>query len=320
MRKHSFFLTCCLLGIHFSFSGESSSTLKIKEYPIYRDKSGSVPPTIDVFDGLPEPIKEIMATLGKRSEFDITDINTFNPGLEVKPIYVAEGGKSLYSIYLHGVNVVPAAHGIVKWEKKGKNFLLVLEMNESRNLPVTKCIYNYQVMDWDRAIHGDTYPALTKAGLISVDLAHEIQSGNDSVEFAVTKNDSALFRFKTYDPVRGPIRDFFVLNDKWYLQLTNRLFINGKSANTEKGLESIFNTREFANKLFYMAKAKGTRPYRIFLGGKPIGKTYDYVPHDFCCGNSVMNIANGETKIGFFGIRNGMWYLVRLTVLNPSRT
>lgn len=156
--------------------------------------------------------------------------------------------------------------------------------------------------------HRPWHPSVTRGGPFRVDTVGQVLSGNDSVDFAVMRGGQAVYRFKAYDPVRDPILGFSLLKDRWILQTWNRLIVDGTDIARSRGLDSLFNGRALREGLFYFAKARGGRVYRAYWEGIPIGKRYAYIPHDFCCGGTVLNVIDRESTVGFYGVRQGSWY------------
>jgi hypothetical protein len=208
--------------------------------------------------------------------------------------------------------------GISGWQTSGKHFLLAVRIQETGAPEATKLFHDFEVTDWNPDAHGRTFPVLMPDGWVQLDTIGLIRSAMDSIQFAVTRNGKAIYRFKVCDPSGDPIQGFSSLDGKWILQIGDRLIVDGKDVNKQTGFPVIFSGRPLAGGLFYLASMKGRGPYRAFWNGIPIGKTYEYVPHGFCCGSYMMNPRGPRSSIGFYGIRRGTWYLAVIESRPPT--
>jgi hypothetical protein len=161
------------------------------------------------------------------------------------------------------------------WQTIGTHFLFAVSIQESGAPESVKLVHDYEISDWNPRAHGLTNPVLMQDGWVQLDTIGLIRSAMDSIQFAVTRNGKALYRFKVCDPVRDPIHGFSGLGGKWILQIGDRLIVDGKDVNKQTGYPVIFSGRPLAGGLFYLAKTKDRGPYRAFRNGIPIGKGYE---------------------------------------------
>lgn len=277
-----------------------------REYRIGPVLSKGPVPTLDVLKELPDSVAEVRRRIGRRPDLDTNAIRKLDTGIHIESEGLIRQTGPYYSLTLRGKTVSSRILGIHVVRGPGKEFLLSLRVQEEGKRESFKLIGKEGISDWDPDAHGRTFPLPMQDGWVTVDTLGRMRSADDTAHFAIRKNGRDLYRFQTCDPVRDPILGFYAWEGKWVLQLQDRLIVDGKDIRI--GSAEVFNGRPFADGLFYLAKTKGG-PVRAYWQGAPLGRPYDFVPHDLCCGNAVENVVNGETSIGFFGARKGTWYL-----------
>jgi len=297
-------------GVQFAFGSPPAHRVVFHEYALGKAESKKFPPTSDFPRQFPEYLQtEMREKLHPSIQSDIDSIEKSASDIRFRSEGLINNSGPYYSLWVRGKRISGRVLWVSGLQTIGKHFLFGVSIKESGAPESVKIIRDYGITDWNPRAHGDTDPVLMPDGWVELDTIGLVRSAMDSIQFAVTRNGKAEYRFKVCDPVRDPIQGFAGLDGKWILQIGDRLIVDGEDMNKRTGFPVIFSGRPLAGGLFYLAKVKDRGPYRAFRNGIPVGKTYEYVPHDFCCGSFMMNPRGTRSSVGFYGIRRGTWYL-----------
>ncbi len=271
----------------------------VKEYEIPEIDTSKIKPGIDFLNKLSDSLKTKWKNLRKKPNFDINRINENIKNLKLKEVTVKNRDGCRYILSINGKILDTCIIWISKWEVEKNNYLLALK---------DKIVHNGYIKKWNSREHGNTYPSLYMKHLLTVEkVKSNGKNCNDGIRYAIKKEGQSIYEYETVECADYQTKAFFVLDGRWYLQIGNRLIVDGNNINKKMKYKEVFNCRKVLSKLFYIAKQGDI--YRMYYNNEVIGGTYDYIFHDRCCEPALMNIINRNNVIGFYGIKNGMWYL-----------
>lgn len=95
-----------------------------------------------------------------------------------------------------------------------------------------------------------------------------------------------------------------------HLEIIGQVYRNGVNLNDLYGYEEIFGYQHLDDKPFYFYKLDGK--IHLSYDGKDLPIWYDKVWHYGCCSIGVLNPKAASNWIGFWGIRDGVWYYTEI--------
>lgn len=99
-------------------------------------------------------------------------------------------------------------------------------------------------------------------------------------------------------------------NDVNYINAVGKVYQDGVCLNEQYGYEEMFGYQLLDGKPFYFYKKDGQ--IRLFYNNEDLSIWYDEVTHYQCCSGSILNPVAAGNWVGFWGIRNEVWYYTEI--------
>jgi hypothetical protein len=112
------------------------------------------------------------------------------------------------------------------------------------------------------------------------------------------------------NPVMNPIETFEKWNGHWILEKDGEVIMDGKSLNSELGLNEIFHWQVIQGKPFFFFRESKDGPYFIQFAGQRLEQEYDEIAHYQCCEAGAFNPQGNVFMTWFFASRDGKWNYV----------
>lgn len=129
----------------------------------------------------------------------------------------------------------------------------------------------------------------------------------------VARDDKEVFRLDVpKDPLGQELRAFFLNNQRWVLEISGDVFIDGESLKKKENLNKVFFYRILGSKPFFFFQ--DSHGFGLSFAGKKLSKKFDQIIHDECCDSSFYNPIGNDHEIIFFARRKSEWYLMRATL------
>jgi len=138
----------------------------------------------------------------------------------------------------------------------------------------------------------------------------------------VTRDGEEVYRIETGhgSPINA-LQGFFAYQNGWVLEtndytdddpFTGKITVDGVLLNDQEGYEKAFGAQLLAGRLFYFFQKDGV--VDAWYDGQVLPLGFDDVPHYRCCSYSVLNPAQYQDMVGFFGMRAGAWYFAQVGI------
>jgi hypothetical protein len=134
-----------------------------------------------------------------------------------------------------------------------------------------------------------------------------------SSSVVVQRDENTIFTINlSINPFPG-VWVFCEWNGSWVLETSDFIIQDGQVLNHEFGYDQMFGWHILAGKPFYFFAQDGA--VQISYNGQVLPIQYDYVPHYGCCEAGFgRNPKGNDNNYWFFGVREGIWYLVDIYV------
>ena len=118
-------------------------------------------------------------------------------------------------------------------------------------------------------------------------------------------------------PAEGPagpyLHGLWSWQGHWVMLVKDSLFENGELQNLKLGYDEIFDWHLVNEKPFFLMSGK--KGFGMVYDGQELPIYYDDLLHGLCCGYGVYNVQDFATGSLFYALRDGVWYLVVVTVV-----
>lgn len=136
----------------------------------------------------------------------------------------------------------------------------------------------------------------------------------DNGDVIVTSNDQKIFAVPATFEVEYPIKGLTAWQGRWVLEVSGKVFVDGKSLNDALGYAEIFDWHLIQGQPFYFfTKTKGGE-VGVSFAGRVLSYSYKQVIHYACCEPAAFNPGFNEHMTWFYGLRSGTWYYVEMGI------
>lgn len=139
-----------------------------------------------------------------------------------------------------------------------------------------------------------------------------------SLRLQVFRNDDLIFTYTVLppNPASGPVRGLYTYQNHWYLEVADVLIRDGVILNDESRISEMFTFHFLNEKPFHFYRQ--TENIHIAYAGNTLPIRYQSVIHEpMCCSGGMTNMTLAYNALGFYALRDGSWYYVLITPLNP---
>jgi len=139
-----------------------------------------------------------------------------------------------------------------------------------------------------------------------------------SLSLQVFRNDDLIFTYTILppNPASGPVRGLYVYQNHWYLEVADVLIRDGVVLNDETSVSEMFTFHFLNEKPFYFYRQ--AENIHISYAGETLPIHYQSVIHEpMCCSGGMTNMSMAYNALGFYALRDGSWFYVLITPLNP---